>query len=96
MNGIKYATNRDVISVYENDAYNLTIYSDGNAIIARNTDDSNVVISQLMNDLAKSTVRLETLVNAMNNGVTLGILPAEFVNELLEGTKEQIEPSKKR
>lgn len=71
-------------SIYTNDIYNLLIGSDGNVNLGRKTADPNLIINQLIEDLVRTNKKMDTMLNAINNGAKQGFIPVEYAQQLSE------------
>lgn len=72
---------------YENGVYNFAISKDSAGHLQGNftkkTEDFNVIMNQLMQDLSEATVKLETLVGFIGDIQKTGLISAELYEKML-------------
>ncbi len=97
---ISRKTNETSQYVYTNDIYDLTI-NNTNGNLAPNLEakgnDATTVMRQLVEDLACTTLKLESLMNVFNECIKKGMIPEEIASYLstyVYGTAA--EPAKKQ
>lgn len=84
-------------NVYKNEVYDLTILSNGNVNMDRRIQEPDTTINQLIEDLARTTLKMQTLMDVFKDCAQRGIIPDEYIDKLssyVYGMQSE-EPSKK-
>lgn len=74
--------NGETTNTYENDIYNYTICSNGYSNIYRKTDDPEKTIAQLMEDLARTTTKLNFLVDTIGVWSQQGVISSALGEQI--------------
>lgn len=89
-------------SVYENDFYNLSINDNGNVSLDRKmhnpevVKNPEVVTTQLMEDLARATVKMNTLMEAIKTLSVNGLVDDDYVQQFTNYIYNTQQESKKK
>lgn len=71
-------------STYDNDTYSYTICSNGYVTLDRKTTDNEEIVRQLLEDLGRSTTKINSLVGVMKYFAQQGVIPKEQLEQTLE------------
>lgn len=76
-------------SVYSNATYDFTVGPINNSgeldiNLARKTQELDVITKQLAEDLAGATIKVQTLMDGLNDLVTRGIIPQEYFEQITQ------------